>query len=155
MSNVNSTSENKVFMCSSCGTHFITEIIGDCLCCGNGIVKSYGANGALLINALERACYEVSEFTISSEFDRNRKLRIVFVSPICSEPPKGFDFERGSKTMSSQGEEYWTKTAIYKYYRADTPTWKYALELTQNMARLTEWVFSLPNVKSLMGIPEL
>ena len=142
--------KNKVFMCNACGTHFEKEMSGECPCCCIGVVKSYNENGAFLKNTLDRACYKISEFKIPGELDKSREIHIVFDEPTYFKPPKGFTFERGSKQISSEGKEYWSKTSIHKAYRADMPAWKYVLELAQDKARLTKWVFDLERVKVIM-----
>ena len=145
-------SDNRVFMCTKCDVVFRTEINGKCLSCRNGEVKGYNENSALVINTLDRATYNVLEHTIPNDIDLKRELRIDFEAPsefTHFEPPKGFIYERGKKPIDLNGNALST-VSIYKQYRADMPTWKYAIELAQDKARLTKWVFSLPLVKELM-----
>ena len=156
MSNANQTTENKIFMCtqSQCGMLFRAEVGSKCPSCRDGKVKSYNANGAIIMNSLDRTCYEVHSFTIPNDTDLKREIMIVLADKyeFTPAPPEGFTLEHANVPPDASGNKM-SVTLLYKRYRVDMPNWEYALELAQDKARLTEWVFSLPDVTAIMHSP--
>ena len=142
---------DKIFMCSKCGTQFREEMSGICSSCCHGEIKHYDKSGAVIANIIDRVGYNVLVFSIPNDTDVDRKteIKIAGVHDFTDfETPEGFIFD----TVSEPIDTYNNKRSVinlHKQYKIDMPRLEFALELAHDKARLIEWVYSLPLVKDL------
>ena len=143
---------DKINICNKCSTQFRTKTSAKCPSCCRGEVKTYNKSDAVVINALERAGYEVLDYSIPRDTDLDREIKIEIANErgfTPFEPLEGFTCKSAKQPLDTDGNKR-SVAFLDKHYRTDMPNWEYALELAQDKARLTEWVFSLPFVKDFM-----
>jgi len=143
---------DKVFICTKCGTPFREEASGNCHSCYLGEIKGYDKSGAVIANILDRVGYNVLVFSIPNDTDVDRKteIKIADVRDFTNfETLEGFTYDTVSQPIDTYNNKRFV-VELHKQYRIDMPHLEFAFELARDKVRLIEWVYSLPLVKDLI-----
>jgi len=133
-----------VFLCNSCGNRTNPELSSagsQCAVYGcAGHIKAYGKEGAIIVNAIERAGYEVESCSFCSDADFKREIKIRFLHGFHSAlypVPKGFevlDKTEGGLVVVRD---------VYKIYSPKTPYLEFAKIFAADKMILVNWAHKL------------
>jgi len=140
------------FICTQCGELFYGMKKGaKCQSCSIGEIKGYHIFNALTIRTLNRAGFNVLDYTFSKAACLDREIRIEFAdaydfSPF--KPPVGFVYGSMQKP-TDQSDKGRSVALLYKRYKNDMPNWEYAFQSVIDKLDLMQWSFTLPIKESL------